>query len=71
MRERDGVGGTEREGDKTLKQASGSELSAQSPRREAQIHEPGDHDLSRGRMLNQLSHPGAPRISFYLEIRLL
>ena len=27
----------------------------------ARTHEPWDHDLSQSRMLNQLSHPGAPR----------
>ena len=54
-RERDRVqsasgGGSERE---TLnpKWASGSELSAQSPKR-AQTHEPQDLDLSRSQMLN-------------------
>ena len=26
----------------------------------ARTHKPGDHDLSRSRTLNQLSHPGAP-----------
>ena len=28
----------------------------------AQTHEPWDHDLSRSRKLNRLSHPGTPRI---------
>ena len=46
-----------------LKQAPGSELSAQSLT-QAQTHGPRDHDLSRSRPLNRLSHPGAPRITF-------
>ena len=29
-------------------------------RRGARTHEPRDHDLSRSRTLNRLSHPGAP-----------
>ena len=36
----------------------------------AQIHEPWDHDLSQGRMLNQLSHPGTLATKF-LEVRLV
>ena len=42
-----------------LKQAPGSELSAQSPTRGLNSGR-GDHDLSRSRQLNRLSHPGAP-----------
>ena len=41
---------------------------AQSPhraRRGAQTHRPRDHDLSRSRPLNRLSHPGAPRSIFF------
>ena len=30
----------------------------------ALIHEPWDHDLSRGQTPNQLSHPGAPWIGY-------
>ena len=36
--------------------------------RGTQTHEPWDRDLSRSRMLNQLSHPGAPRVSSLLTI---
>ena len=43
----------------------GSRLQAPScqhrARRGARTHEPWDHDLSRSRLLNLLSHPGAPR----------
>ena len=46
------------------KPAPSSELSAQSPRG-ARTHGPRDHDLSRSRTLNQLSHPGAPVVYFY------
>ena len=42
-----------------LKQAPGSELSAQSPTW-AWTHEPWDHDPSQSRTLNRLSHPSAP-----------
>ena len=38
-----------------LKQALGSKPSAQSP-----THKLQDHDLSRSRMPNRLSHPGVP-----------
>ena len=31
-------------------------------RRGARTHRPRDHDLSRSRMLNPLSHPGAPHM---------
>ena len=54
-------GGAEREGHGGSK--AGSALTAQSPLR-AQTHEPWDHDLSRSRTLNRLSHPGAPRFHF-------
>ena len=47
------------------KQAPGSELSAQSPTR-PQTHKPQDHDLSRSRTLNQLSHPDAPGSLYFL-----
>ena len=33
--------------------------------RGARTHEPWDHDLSRSRTLNWLSHPGAPKIFWY------
>uniref|UniRef100_A0ABI7ZUR4 Parvalbumin n=3 Tax=Felinae TaxID=338152 RepID=A0ABI7ZUR4_FELCA len=36
-------------------------------RRGARIHKPRDHDLSRSRTFIQLSHPGAPNISFFLS----
>ena len=58
-------GGTEREGDTEFE--AGSRLSAVStdtePRGglELRSHEPGGHDLSGSRMLNRLSHPGAPK----------
>ena len=54
--------GAEREGDTDLKQAQA--LSCQ-PRawRRARTHGPWDCDLSWSRMLNQLSHPGAPEIT--------
>ena len=52
-------GGAEREGDTESEAAPGSELSAQSPM-QARTHRPRDHDPSRSRKLNQLSHPGAP-----------
>ena len=41
------------------KQALGSELSAQIPTWGLN-HEPWEHDLSRGQMLNRLNHPGIP-----------
>ena len=51
-------GGAEREGDRIQ-----SSLQALSCQRRAQCgartHEPRDHDLSRSRMLNRWSHPGA------------
>ena len=31
----------------------------------ARTHEPWDHDLSRSRTLNRLSHPGTPIANFY------
>ena len=34
-------------------------------RRGAQTHKPWDHDLSRSRTLNRLSHTGAPAASFF------
>ena len=52
-------GGSEREREtQNPKQAPGSELSAQCG---ACTHRLQDHDLSGSQMLNQLSHPGAPR----------
>ena len=42
-----------------LKQAQGSELSAQSPT-QGLNSEPRDHNLSQSQTLNRLSHPGAP-----------
>ena len=43
------------------KQAPGSELSPQSPTQGSNSRTVrSDHDLSRSRMLNRLSHPGAP-----------
>ncbi|XP_058593999.1 uncharacterized protein LOC131516681 isoform X2 [Neofelis nebulosa] len=48
-----GEGQRERES-QILKQPPGFELSAQC---RARTHEPRDHDLSRSRMLNRLSHP--------------
>ena len=42
-----------------LKQAPGSELSARSPTRGSNS-QTRDHDLSRSRTLNRLSHPGTP-----------
>ena len=44
-----------------LKQAPGSERSAQSPTR-GSTHGPRDHDLSRSQQLNRLSHPGTPQV---------
>ena len=38
--------------------------------RRARTHEPWDHDLSQSRMLNPLSHPGAPDFTFYLKLSL-
>ena len=57
-RVRAGEGQRERE-TQNLKQAPGSELSAQA-RHGAGTHKLSDYDLSRSRMLNCLSHPGAP-----------
>ena len=33
----------------------------------AWTHEPGDHDLSQSRTLDQLSHPGTPETLFFLN----
>ena len=55
-----GEGQRERE-TQTLKQAPGSELSAQSPTRSTNP-QTTDHDLSRSRTLNRLSPPGAPSL---------
>ena len=52
-------GGAEREGDTEPK--AGSELSAQSPMRGLNSRGLRDHDLSRSRPLNRLSHPGATK----------
>ena len=59
-------------GRNNLKQAPGSELSAQSLTW-AQTHEPQDHDLSPTRSLNPLTYPGAPCLLgvFWSLIRLL
>ena len=62
-RDRALVGERQRERDtQSLKQAPGSELSAQLFRAQcgAWTHEPWDHDLSRSQTLTWLSHPGAP-----------
>ena len=48
-----GEGQREKEGD--TESEAGSVLTAQT-------HEPWDHDLSRGRTLNGLSHPDAPKL---------
>ena len=50
-------------GRQNLKQAPGSELSAETPMwgSNSQIR-PQDHDLSQSQTLNWLSHPGAPRL---------
>ena len=61
-----GEGQRERE-TQNLKQAPGSELSAQSPTRGLNSW---DHDLSRSRMFNLLSYPGAPRSIRYFYITL-
>ena len=37
-------------------------------RRGAWTHEPRDHDLSRSRTLNRLSHPGAPQLLICIHI---
>ena len=50
-----------------LRQAPGSKLSAQSLMW-GWNQEPWDHDLSWSRMLNQLSHPGAPKLH-YLNLK--
>ena len=53
-------GGAEREREtQDLKQAPGSELSAQSPTRGLNSQTEQDHDLSGSQTLNPLSHPGA------------
>ena len=52
-------GGAEREGTQNVKQAPGSELSAQSLTW-AGTHRLRDHDLSQSWRLNGLSHPNAP-----------
>ena len=52
------------------RQRIGSRLQALShhprARRGARTHRPRDHDLSRSRTLNRLSHPGAPLIVLYI-----
>ena len=58
-----GVGQRERE-TQDPKQAPGAELSAQSPTWDSNSQTVRDHDLSQSRMLNQLSHPGAPCVPF-------
>ena len=55
-----GEGQRERER-QNLKQAPHCQPRA---RRGARTHEARDHDLSRSRRLNQLSHPGAPKLPF-------
>ena len=58
-------GGAEREREtQNQKQAPGSELSARSLTR-GSTHKPWDHDLSRSRSLNRLSHPGAPAVDAF------
>ena len=47
-------------GTQNPKRAPSPELSAHRARHGAQTHEPRDHDPSRSRTLNLLSHPGAP-----------
>ena len=49
---------------KNLKQAPGSELSAQS-QRGAQTHDLWGHGLSQSWTLNWLSHSGTPKTSFF------
>ena len=53
------MGGAER-GDTESKASSRLQAVSTDPDVGARMHEPQDHDLSRGRMLNQLSHPGTP-----------
>ena len=69
-RESMNAGGTEKE-TQNLKQAPGSELSAQSPMQGSNpraVRELWDHELSRSQMLNWLSHPGAPvSLNFYSQ----
>ena len=61
-RDRAWVGEGQREREtQNLKQAPGSELSAQSPTQGSNSRT-WDHDLSRSLTLNWLSHPGAPVI---------
>ena len=55
-------GGEEREGD--TESEAGSRLQAVSTKPDAGL-EPRDHDLSRSRTFNQLSHAGAPGKDFY------
>ena len=57
--------GRERE-TQNVKQAAGSELSAQSPTWGLNSRTQ-DHDLSQSRTLNRLSQPGAPQVSAFLK----
>ena len=58
--------GAERDGDRSWSRLQA--LSCQHrARRGAQTYQPWDHDLSRSRTLNQLSHPGAPYFNFFEE----
>ena len=53
-------GGAEEEGDAESEAGSGLRAVKHRDRRGARTHKPRDHDLSRSRTLNRLSHPGAP-----------
>ena len=66
-------GGAEREGD--TEPEAGSRLPAVSTERDAGLKPTNlrslqDHDLSRNRMLNPLSHPGAPPVALIQTLHL-
>ena len=56
-------GGAERDGERGSDVGSG--LTAEKTQCGARTHEPQDHDLSRSKTLNQLSHPGAPITGYF------
>ena len=58
--ERAQVQGRNRERGRERESQAGSGLTGRRARRGARTHEPRDRELGRSRVLNRLSHPGAP-----------
>ena len=60
-----GEGGAEREKEREREYPKQAPHCQHGARCGARTHEPQDHDLNQSRMLNRLSHSGAPYSSVY------